>query len=498
MKNNDTFDNKLRDKLHDFEPDFEEKAWRNFAPSLQQVSQVNRFARYKKYIAYAASVSLFLTAAAYMGYQNYRLSDTNKALKEKNTAYQNLIEQEKRKKQSSSEREEAKKQTNFDAQVNSALEKEKNTPVSPSVKEKEEKTIPYNNKDTKVVEKGNGTKLKELNPSPEVEKSVAHAPKSQNKKANSEFKRERVSEKAPESDVVNVIIKFKNKANDSLITLQPTKNVIVNSPNEKENSKQVKEEKNAIVNNIVEPKKAIFDINAIQHKAEKWNFVAASPKISLQKTLDFPVEKYKMGIYAGAMTTVSKGITGVGGMVSLAFAPHWSANVGIETSRQMQRRFEDEEDFKEQIGEDFSQVLPIPVSSGTSFSEIAYSKSSISLPVGLQYNKKLLPHLSLVAGIGTRILLDSKQRFQYHYEEPGQGSEEHENEFHHRPPMNSHSQRFPVIASVGLQANIKRWQFQATPYYMASLPDAQNPQMPSANLDRKTPFVVEFRLMRRF
>jgi len=494
MKNNDTFDNKLRDKLHDFEPDFEERAWQNFAPNLQQVSQVNRFARYKKYIAYAASVTLFLSAAAYMGYQNYRLSDTNKTLNDKNTAYRNLIEQEKRKKQSNLPSEQTQKQTNFDAQVNHSIENEKNAPISPSVPENEGKNTPYNYKENKMVEREKTLKSNDFSPSQEMVKGTGHTSKPQNRKGNHEVERE----KAPESEVVNVIIKFKNKANDSLISLQPTENVIVNSPTEKELPKPMSEK--AIVELGADKKKSNFEVNFLSNRSEKLNFAAASPKINLQKTLDFPVEKYKMGVYAGAMTTVSSGITGVGAIASLAFAPNWSANIGIETSRQMQRKFEDEEDFKEQIGEDFTQVLPIPVSNGTSFSEISYSKSSVSLPISIQYNRKIFSYISLVAGVGTRILLDSKQRFKYHYEQQGQGSgeEEHENEFHHRPPMPSHSQRFPMIASVGLQANVKRWQFQATPYLIASLPDSRNTPRPSDNLDRKTPFMMEFRLMRRF
>lgn len=486
MKHNDNFDDKLREKLHDFEPDFEERAWRNFAPNLQQASQVNRFARYKKYVAYAASVTVFLTAAAYMGYQNYRLVDTNKALKEKNTAYQNLIEKEKINQQS-------KEVQTFDPQKT-----DKNGNNVPSTAQNTESTTPLQ-KDKEI---GNAQEAQANLLEKEANMESNKAIKSQeNKLANQTKSKAYLKEKAilkenkapkePESELVNVVITFKNRPNDSVSIPKTPESELVNTNN---NSK----ENNLPSITPSQEKKTDLEIREIQNRAENIPAFAYSPKISLQKPLDFPITKPKMGIYVGAIGVVSKGMVGTGGMVSLAFLPKWSANVGIEFGKQTGERFEDEDDFEEQTGEEFNQILPIPASNNTSFSEISYSRTMVSLPVSVQYQQKIMSHFSFVASAGTRVLLDAKQHFSYRYKKPnsGGGEESHEDNFQHRPPMGSRIQRFPMMLGLGVQANVQRWQFQAVPYYMARLDDDRFPK--NSPLDKVSPFSLELRIMRRF
>lgn len=519
MKNNDTFDNKLREKLHDFEPDFEERAWRNFAPNLQQASQVNRFARYKKYIAYAASVTLVLTAAAYMGYQNYRLSDTNKTLKEKNTVYQNLIEQQQKNKQSKLDSGQMQKDTESSAQAekpNLTQEAESNSSYPYNENEKNESNsnkeeVALNKEKVAQNKAKSGEKSTVISPKKQAisptnsfanvqGNDLANAPKPKHKKHE---KAEKQQENASSSELVNVIITFKNRHNDSTSTSKTvenvTENVSTNSTEKKEN-KVAKSPEKALVAEKEEKKNATsFEIFSIENKTEKLNITAQSPKIDLRKPLDFPVEKPKMGFYVGGFGSVSKGIAGGGAMFSLAFHRNWSANIGVEFSRQMGRNFDDPDDFKEETGEDFDSIMPVPISSNVHFSQISYVKKTVSLPISLQYQHKIFSRFSAVASVGTRLLLDAKQHFSYRYKENSGGGDddEHENNFQHRPPMPSRGQRFPLMVGLGLQANVNRWQFQATPYYVAHL-EQSNLSPIHSQLDRINPFIFEFRVMRRF
>lgn len=453
MSNNDSFDNKLRKKLQDFEPAFEEKAWTKFAPQVAPIRSFAFWSRKLKYAAYSAAAVALLA----FGIQNYHLANENAQLK-------------------------TQKQTIANAK---------------------EKTIIVEKKDTVYVEKksdrtDNVPPSTQIAATPVRENSSRFAPNrdiSTKVNTNSANLQTQIIEN-------KVIPHLENhdfiQANDTKSPINKD-NPIVNQLPEKAISPQKEE-------NILQDRsksenqwKAIKPISLIENTESLVKNEDTELKITQFSTPKTPITpRIAIGYHYPQFSIGTDFITdnnkkGFGGVVSMAINRHWSVNTGLNYVAQQAQTFEDEKAFYQATQTEFRTVVPGGISAGTEFTNITTKESNWRLPISIQYSFPIYNILSFTSALGTNILLGEQNHYEYQYKEP-QKIEPHRADFHHRPGPPPLIGRFPVVAGLGLQANWKRFQLQTLPFITVEPPKPAKSHRP----EMETPLVsLQVRLMYR-
>lgn len=449
MGDNNTFDKKFRNKMQDFEPDYEDAAWDKFAPQLRPAST--------PFFAQTKIKSLFysLSAAAVLGIIFYfypqkenkplleniqNSTETSQNLPKENTQLpaenQVII----------SPKKENKNRENANNTVAVLPQKQeiadtKNTKIEPVFSPKNESNIVISQKrSTEKIEPKNGNNIPAL-PKEATEKTT------------------NIVENAPL--VKEIIVE-----NEPKISPAPKQEIAVTS-----NKKSLFVEIDSIENEAIAfvlPKKAI-------------SFMALN-------TVKMPSNKPEFRLNVGANAGFEKEKVATGLLLNATFRQRFGLNVGVNFVQQAAESFRDADEFQTYSGVDFKTIVPDSVPSNALFSEINAQQSKWELPVSLQYQHPIYKNISFVSQIGTNLLLRAKQRFSYQVEAQGQGREE--GNFHKYEMPHSFGKRNLPSLGVGLQAEWQDWQVQAMSYIAGS--DDEN--MPRKRHDRKPPIGFQVRL----
>lgn len=456
MSNNDSFDNKLRKKLQDFEPAFEEKAWTKFAPQVAPIRSFAFWSNKLKYAAYSAAAVALLA----FGIQNYRLAYENAQLK-------------------------TQKQTIANAKP-------------------QEKTIIVEKKDTIYVEKksdrtDNVPPATQIAVTPIKENSNRFAPNrgiSTKVNTNSAPLQTQIIDKKhiPSLEKPNYIHSNDNKfpidKNNPIVNQLPEKII---SPEKQENSLQ---DKTKSERKWQEIKPIVINENTenIENEAKP---LKIEPLPTWHGQVKGVIVNCNCGHYPqfsiGTDFITDKNKKGFGGVVSMAINRHWSVNTGLNYVAQQAQTFEDEKAFYQATQTEFRTVVPGGVAANTEFTNIKQTESNWRLPISLQYSFPIYKMLSVTSALGTNVYLGEQKRYEYQYKEP-QKVEPHRADFRHRPGPPPLLKRFPVFAGVGLQANWKRFQLQTLPFITVEPPKPSKSRRP----EFEAPIVsLQVRLMYR-
>ncbi|MFN0200651.1 MAG: hypothetical protein ACKVTZ_03985 [Bacteroidia bacterium] len=475
---NSTFDNKLRDKLQNFEPDYEEKAWMNFSTQLPNNKTRYFFQRSKKVLLYSLATAA-AAALLVLGYQNQRLANENKTLVAK----------------TSKEKSENKVPSKGESQAPNTMRDEKTDEiVSPNIAKTEKAApIPQVQNDARLVPVTQSPKTATFVQKP-VEKQVVTKGGSVNPVLpNTNGTQENLVQTLP--------IPPKNipqKEEEKLIFVEPKKEVVENVTNLPKQKDRVGENKEIQKTNVPA---SLPTIQLLESQVIALETKTSFPKLNVQNPEISPVLpslSARHWVTVGTTFTTNRLFAANGVALNIAPLPRWSMNVGVDFARFENRLFKNEKDFRDQNQQDFKAQIPGQLSPETKFLDIRRRRTQWDLPISLQYEQPIYKGLSLIANVGTRIFLNSRERFSYKFTEENKPEEEgdFEKSFRHASPKN----RYPIFAGIGVQANVGRFQFQALPHLLVNAPSSSpspSPPPPPNNKEKLLPIALQLKVSYR-
>ncbi len=430
MGDNNTFDKKFRNKMQDFEPDYEDTAWEKFAPQLQTTSTPFFTQTKIKSLLYS------LSALAVLGIIFYFYPTQTHKSKLQHSHHSTDISQRLPKE---------KTQLPAENQVVISPQKE-NNPV-----ENTSNTVTILPQKQQIVTAKNKSNAPIF--VPKNENRIAILSKEMHEKTTNITENEAIKE-------------------ELIVDNEPK---IVPLP---------KQEIAAASNN----KSFVIEINTIQNEGITLNSPQKTPTFMALNALKMPSNKPEMRLNMGANAAFEKEKVTTGLLLNATFRQKFGVNIGVNFVQQAAESFKDADEFEEYSGVDFKTIVPNAIPSNAAFSEIHAQQSKWELPVSLQYQHRIYKNISFVSQLGTNLLLRAKQRFSYQLAAQGQANEERN--FHKYEMPHSFGKRNLPSLGVGLQAEWQDWQVQAMSYIAGT--DDEN--MPRKRHEHAPPIGFQLRL----
>lgn len=479
--NNDNFDNKIRKKVLDFEPDYEEVAWQKFSPQLAPGYKAPAGLNLKKWGFYSG-IAAAAVLIVFLSFQNYQLSHPQKP--------ESVAEVKK---------ETLQKET---IQKNPSAEKVSPPvavpPDSPSAKEKT-KTSPSLVGSTKENVSTKTTSSAAFTPKPQtktpVKEEISLAQPGEERKNNNY---------SPEMNNTPPSFPLKEEKKTMI-----TENSSVQEPyspkmNESYQSVVSETEKNTVKPEKSSEKKSLAIKNPIRRIQSEYitnlKVISASQDIALENNGPIlpsrkPLVRIKPSCSAGISYAYmeDKSLLGITGNIGIT--PRLSMNIGIDYNLIPPKVYADELEYNIKNDTQFSAIVPTDVQMGASYSAIREDKRQWDAVISVQYRQPVWRQLSIVANLGKRVLLNSRDRFSYKYQSMAAGGPpEPKEESFYLSPQNHGKRNAPVWAGIGLQYDWKRVQFGVMPQLMLSDPKVISSQNRDPNLSASIQVKTAFRI----
>ncbi len=419
---NETFDHKIRKKVLDFEPDFEEKAWEKFSPQLvpgYKASPKINLKKWGMYSGFAAAAALII----FLSFQNYQLSQK-------------------------------KQPTLAEAKEEVPVENNQRLPQTeasqnPVVSVSPETLAPQ---PKKSVEKMALPQFNESNPGKTVSASAD------------------ILSKSPQTEAPTKVYVSNIPQTRIQDTVGFSAEGIKNTP---ESASPLHDEKNIVVIHNPIKIKPISEKNTIQPiRISQENHLAvgtSSPDLVFGDNIPLPSVRKPIvtrrpscsaGLSFGYMEDRTLfGVTG-----NIGITPKLSLNLGVDYNLIPPKAYANEVEYNLENDQQFSAIVPTNQLTGVTYLAIREEQKRWDATVSLQYRQPVFKQLSVVVNLGKRILMNSRELLSYKYESIGAGLppkqeiQSFSHQPHNRPPGSS-----PVWAGIGLQYDWKRMQFGVMP-----------------------------------
>lgn len=355
----ESFDNRIKDKLQQYNPEFQEQDWKQFAPLLR--TQNTWWMRHRAKVTYAAAVLTLLL----LSFQNFSLWESNKQLKE--ALSDKLVSQ------------------------NSA-----NT-VESVVRD----TI-YIVHDNYIYREQSSAKKSALRSF-----GIKEDGRSLHKTNNPFSQQKDFLAGEKESTPVHTIQSIKSK--EILTDYTSTENI---GSETEQNVSEKNIETAVYATDSIASSAAQTDLLLAQSSGETAQ--APSIKTPLKKEL---TQRYN---FAGGVSSLFRDDFLAAGIEALyTRGRHFQLAVGLQYGQGFHELFRDNDEFREHHNTDFREKFNQPLPATVKFTDIHSRTHQWSLPVAMYYKHPLHKGLEAFAGVGIAVDLFTAQNYAYQYTENG-------------------------------------------------------------------------------